>query len=153
ASITGTVLPGRVSPGPSYRSGALAVTCYNGTVASEVTAELVYTIDTGVKPVNETFGANDLQRRDTGETERRPMRIRNGRVATGLSFEDGGFVLVDHARAVANFYDKPRLPADYYPEVEALVKQVSGATRVLVFDYPLRWGDDGEREQHQVREP
>ena len=125
-----------------------------GEAPSEVTAELVYSVDTGVTPVNETFGPSDLQRRDTGTVESRPMRIRDGRPLVGqLSFEQHGFALVEHETQVADFFDKGQLPVVYYPEIEALVKQVSGAQRVVVFDYTLRSGDATERDAQQIREP
>ena len=125
-----------------------------GEAPPEVMAELVYTVDTGATPVNETFGPNDLQRRDTGAVESRPVRIRNGRLLAGqLSFEQHGFALVEHETRVPDFFDKAQLPVAYYPEVEALVKQVSGAQRVFVFDHTLRSGDAAEREAQQVREP
>lgn len=120
----------------------------------EVTADLAYSIDTGVKPVNETYGPGDLLRRDTGAVEQRTMRIRNGRPRVGeLDFDRDGFVLVHHDTRVADFFDQARLPATYYPEVEALVKRVSGARRVVVFDHTLRSGDEAEREARKIREP
>jgi len=124
------------------------------TEAAEITAELTYTMDTGEKPVNETFGPGNIHRRTTGATEPRRVRIRDGRpLAKQFDFERNGFVFVEHRTAVRDFFDKARLQAEYYPEVESLVKQVSGATRVVVFDHTLRSGDEAEREARQIREP
>jgi len=126
----------------------------SGDAAADLTAELTYTIDTGVKPVNETFGPGNVQRRVSGTFEQRAMRIRNGRpLAAQLSFEDNGFVFVEHRTGVADFFDPVQLEAVYYPEVEELVKKVSGASRVVVFDHTLRSGDEAEREARQIREP
>jgi hypothetical protein len=61
--------------------------------------------------------------------------------------------LVAHKTAVSDFFAKDRLEADYYPEVEQLIKRISGAARVVVFDYTLRSGDESEREAKLVREP
>ncbi len=123
-------------------------------VGAEITADLVYTVDTGVKPVNETFGPGNIHRRTTGTTEQRAVRIRDGRPLAGeFDFDRNGFVFVEHRTAVRDFFDKDRLAAEYYPEVEALVKRVSGATRVVVFDHTLRSGDGAEREARQIREP
>ena len=120
----------------------------------ELVAELTYSVDTGVTPVNESYGPGDLVRRDTGAIARWPMRIRDARWLAGeLSLDRNGFVLVDHPTRVADFLDKDRLAEAYYPEIEALVAQVSGAARVVVFDYTLRSGDDGERAAQQIREP
>ena len=52
-----------------------------------------------------------------------------------------------------DFLDADELKRVYYPEVEALVKKVSGAARVVVFDHTLRSGDEAEREAKLVREP
>ena len=86
-----------------------------------ITAEIGYAIDNGVKPVNETFEAGQIIRRKTGATERRPMRIRNGRPLAGeLSLDRNGFAFVDHDTAVVDFFDPAQLESVYYPEVEQL---------------------------------
>jgi len=119
-----------------------------------ITAELVYAIDTGEKPVNETFGPNNIRRRNTGQKERRAVEIRNGRPLAGrFSLEEHGFQFVRHATRVADFFDAGELERVYYPEVEQLIKDVSGARRVVVFDHTLRSGDEAEREARLVREP
>jgi len=41
----------------------------------------------------------------------------------------------------------------YYPEAIDLVKRISGATRVELFDHTLRSGDEAEREARLLREP
>ena len=123
-------------------------------VRAEIVAGLHYTVDTGVKPVNETFGPNNIRRRVTGEHEVRQTTIRDGRPLRGeFDLEVTGFELVDHPTQVRDFFDAEELKRVYYPEVEALVKKVSGASRVVVFDHTLRSGDGAEREARLVREP
>jgi hypothetical protein len=118
------------------------------------TAEIPYTVDTGEKLVNETFGPNNIRRRVEGTSERRPMSIQDGRtIASELALDTNGFVLVDHKTAVQNFFDEAQLKSVYYPEVEQLIKAVAGASRVVIFDHTLRSGDEGEREEKLVREP
>jgi hypothetical protein len=120
----------------------------------EITAGLHYTVDTGVKPVNETFGPNNIRRRVTGEHEVREMTIRDGRLhAAEFDLEVSGFEFVEHKTKVRDFFDIDELKRVYYPEVEALIKKVSGASRVVVFDHTLRSGDEAEREAKLVREP
>ena len=120
----------------------------------EITAELHYTIDTGVKPVNETFGPNNIRRRVTGEHEVHPMTIRDGRPHVGeFDLDLTGFEFVEHKTRVKDFFDLDELKRVYYPEAEALIKRVSGASRVVVFDHTLRSGDEAEREAKLVREP
>ncbi len=116
-------------------------------------AEIVYTRDTGEKLVNETFGPNNIRRRTTGAEDRRAVEIRDGRGAPDLALERNGFVLVEHASAVRDFFDADELKRTYYPEIEALVKRIAGAERVVVFDHTLRSGDEGEREASLLREP
>ena len=117
-------------------------------------AEIVYTVATGEKLVNETFGPNNIRRRTSGAEERRRMDIANGReFARELDLEKNGFVLVPHPTAVKDFFDPDELKTVYYPEVERLIARVAGGRRVVVFDHTLRSGDEGEREQRLVREP
>jgi hypothetical protein len=118
-----------------------------------VQAEIVYTRDSGEKLINETFGPNNIRRRTSGAEEKHRVEIANGREARELALEKNGFVLVGHRTAVRNFFDAEELKRVYYPEVEALVKRVAGARRVVVFDHTLRSGDEAEREARLVREP
>ncbi|HSD99311.1 MAG TPA: CmcJ/NvfI family oxidoreductase [Burkholderiales bacterium] len=123
-------------------------------MSTSLTAGIPYTVNTGDMLVNETFGPNNIHRRRTGKHELRPMPIRDGRAAAGgLSLDENGFVFVEHKTRVRDFFDAAELKAVYYPEVEQLIKQVSGASRVVLFDHTLRSGDEGERESRLVREP
>jgi hypothetical protein len=117
-----------------------------------ITADIPYTVDTGEKLVNETFGPGNIQRRSEGTWEKRPMKVDDGR-AQELSFDKNGFVLVPAPTKVESFFDKQQLESIYYREAEQLIKDVSGATRVVIFDHTLRSGDEAEREEKLVREP
>jgi hypothetical protein len=121
---------------------------------ASIVAPLAYVVDTGETPVNETFGPNNIHRRTTGTYAMQPMTLRNGRVHGGpFELDVHGFAFMPHATAVADFFDVPAMTAVYYAEIEYLVRTVSGASRVVVFDHTLRSGDAGEREQKLVREP
>jgi hypothetical protein len=123
-------------------------------VSEALTVEMPYTADTGEKLVNETFGPNNIRRRRSGTEDRRRMSIQNGRpLADRFSLEENGFVFVGHKTAVTDFFDTQQLESVYYPEVEQLIKTVSGAARVVVFDHTLRSGDESEREARLIREP
>lgn len=79
----------------------------------------------------------------------RPVRvsIRNGRTAKdGFDLERDGFALRRAPSAVADFYDDAEVERVYYPELEALLKRETGASRVLIFDHTIRI-DDGERSR------
>ena len=119
-----------------------------------IEADLVYTVDTGEKPVNETMGAGDMSRRVTGTYQSHTMVIRDGRpLRDQFSLEKTGFEFVDHDTAVADFYDADQLTSVYYPEIEALIKERTGAARVVIFDHTLRSGDEDMRNEKKVREP
>ena len=88
-----------------------------------VTVGIPYTVDTGEKLVNETFGPNNIRRRKTGTHELKQMAVQNGRLlADRLSLEEQGFVFVEHKTKVADFFDPAQLESVYYPEVEQLIK-------------------------------
>ena len=119
-----------------------------------LTADIPYIIDTGEKLINETFGPNNIRRHRTGTQELRPMEIRDGRaIAAELDLERHGFIFVEHRTRVKDFFDPEELKSVYYPEVERLIKETSGASRVVLFDHTLRSGDGDERETRLIREP
>jgi hypothetical protein len=117
-----------------------------------VQAAIRYTVATGEKLVNETFGPNNIRRRTSGTEELHHLEISSGR-GKPFSLEENGFVFVEHQTAVRDFFDKAELERVYYPEVAALIRGLSGAKRVHVFDHTLRSGDEAEREARLVREP
>jgi hypothetical protein len=119
-----------------------------------LTAEIPYTLETGEKLVNETYGPNNIRRNKNGAQDVRMMTITDGRNATEeLALERNGFVLVEHKTAMKNFFDAEELKSVYYREVEELIKACSGASRVVLFDHTLRSGDESEREEKLIREP
>lgn len=123
-------------------------------MSDEVSVDIPYTIETGEPLVNETFGPNNIRRRRTGTHEARRVSVRNGRLLVDqLSLDQHGFVFVEHKTKVADFFDPSQLESLYYPEVEKLIKDTSGATRVVIFDHTLRSGDETERETKLIREP
>ena len=123
-------------------------------VRPSVLAQIPYTVDTGEKLINETFGPNNIRRRASGTIEWRDVHIGNGRLYAGnFALEKNGFMFVRHETAVRDFFDPGELKGVYYPEVAALIRSVSGAARVEVFDHTLRSGNESEREEKLIREP
>ena len=114
-------------------------------------AGIPYTVDTGEKLVNETFGPNNIRRKTSGTQELHPMEVHDGRQGR-FSLDENGFTFVEHRTAVRDFFSED-LKQIYYPEVAALIRKISGAKRVHVFDHTLRSGDEAEREAKLVREP
>src|SRR5258708_18362314 len=116
-------------------------------------AEITYTRASGEKLGKEAFGTNNIGRSTRGAEGPHRVDIANGREARELALDRNGFVLVEHRTAVRDFFDVEELKRVYYPEVEALVRRIAGASRVVVFDHTLRSGDEAEREAKRVREP
>jgi hypothetical protein len=117
-----------------------------------IEATLNYLIDTGEKIVTEA-GAGGTADMRGGKLDPRRVVIRNGHpLANELVLDRGGFRLVRHDTKIADFYSDDEVRRVYYPEMEALVKAESGASRVVVFDHTLRTGDDALREQRKIRE-
>lgn len=67
------------------------------------------------------------------------VAIRNARpVASRFSLDKEGFMLRRHATAVADFYDDDAVTGIYYPEIERLVRETTGAAKVVIFDHTRR---------------
>jgi hypothetical protein len=123
-----------------------------------VQAELNYLRNNGKRPVNYTYEPPPGVPRNSGEVDTRRVAIRNARLAapTGdLSLDSSGFQLVKHRSALADADDyasEARIKAIYYSEVETLLRAVTGAQKVVVFDHTLRDGTP-EHGRAGVREP
>jgi hypothetical protein len=76
-------------------------------------------------------------RNTRAETHR--VKILDARaVADHLSLDREGFVLLRHPTAATNLYDEDELARVYYPECERLIREATGASRVVAFDHILR---------------
>jgi hypothetical protein len=118
----------------------------------EVEATLNYLVNDGAKIFTEASGGGAADKRG-GTVDPRRVVIHNGRLrGAEFEFERDGFRFVRHDTKVADFFDDDQVRRVYYPEMVELVKAVSGASRVLVFDHTLRTGDDAMREQLKIRE-
>lgn len=68
------------------------------------------------------------------------LPINDARVLqTKPNLEDMGFELHHSQSLCENLEDDAHIKNTYYPEVEQLVKQATGASRVIVFDHTARW--------------
>ena len=91
--------------------------------------------------------------RSGGTFDPHRVTIRNARLSKEpFVFDRHGFRFVRHDTKVADFFDEDQIRKVYYPEMEALVKAESGASRVVVFDHTLRTADDEQREARKIRE-
>jgi hypothetical protein len=119
----------------------------------QVEATLNYIADTGEKIFTQTGAPGDLDVRSGGQQDPRRITIANGRPhAAKLGLEQDGFRFVRHDTKMRDFLDEDEVRRVYYPEMEALVKAESGASRVVVFDHTLRTADDELRAARKIRE-
>ncbi|MBE3602055.1 methyltransferase [bacterium] len=120
----------------------------------QVQGILNYLDDMSEKPVNYTFEPPPGTPARTGRTVKHEVTIIDGRTAGFQpSLDVEGFMLTGHRSAVGNFYDENEVKRVYYPEMERLVREILGATRVLVFDHNVRNGSKEARAKYGVREP
>jgi hypothetical protein len=105
---------------------------------SFVEATLNYFADSPEKPVIYTYEPPPGISRATGKSEPRPVLIRNARLERDLSLDKQGFQLTRQESAVHDFYDRAEVEEVYYPEIERLLKEATGAEKVVVFDHQVR---------------
>jgi hypothetical protein len=119
-----------------------------------VTATVNYLLDTGEMPYTYSGGPGSTEVRSGGARDPRQVVMHNGRLAADrFALERDGFRFVRHDTKVGNFFDEDEIRRVYYPEMEALIKSESGASRVVVFDHTLRTADGADREAKKIREP
>jgi hypothetical protein len=90
----------------------------------------------------------------SGRNIKHTLPIYNGRgVADRLTLDGQGFTFVRHETKVVNFYDPDEVRRVYYLEVAQLVKDVTGAIRVEVFDHNVRSRPMAKAGLNGAREP
>ena len=82
------------------------------------------------------------------------MAIQNARKHLDeISLDKQGITFTPHETAVKNFYDAEEVKAVYYPEVVELIKKMTGAEKVHVFDHNVRCAPMCARGENGAREP
>ncbi len=80
--------------------------------------------------------------------------IRDARpIADQLRLDEHGFELHARRTAFADFYDEAAVRARYYPEVQGLVQELTGALAVIAFDHNVRSVVRAARGDRGVRAP
>ena len=114
----------------------------DGLAATElntVVAPLNFLIPMAEKPVAYNYEPPPGVPARTGKSEEHHVAIRDARPLIGrLSLDSEGFVLLHHQTAVKNFYDEEEITSVYYPECERVIKEATGAARVVAFDHIVR---------------
>ncbi len=95
----------------------------------------------------------DTPRRNT-KGDRRRVAIHDARdLDPRPSLDREGFALARLTTAVDDLYDPDAVRARYYPEVAALVKDLTGAARVVAFDHNVRCATRAERNESGAQMP
>jgi hypothetical protein len=120
-----------------------------------VEADLNYLAPTGERPRSYACDPPPNVPRTTAVSVPFNVPIRDGRpIASGLTLDRHGFVLVSHRSAVRNFYDNDEVKDVYYREAEHLLKRLTGASRVFIFDHTTRCRIPGADDRRDgVRQP
>jgi hypothetical protein len=121
-----------------------------------VKAELNYLAPTTARPRTYTYVPPEGIPPSTAALDPHTMVVSDLRSLLGqVSLDREGFDLVRHASAVTDFLDAEEVKRVYYPEVERLLKEVTGADRVLVFDNTVRRRVPGvqDRDSGAPRQP
>jgi hypothetical protein len=126
-----------------------------GRTSADVSAALTFITPSNTKPAFHSAALTGGAPKVFFDTERHIVRIRDMRPrADALSLEREGFELRRHASSVADLYDDDALENVYYPEIEALLSAVTGASRVIVFDATRRSdGGAGAKNRDGLRGP
>ena len=91
-------------------------------------------------------------RRSTVVNEPRTLFIADARpILRDVSLDEEGFALVRRQSAVRDFFDDEEVRRVYYPEVERVLKQATGADRVHIFDHTVRRRVAGAQDRRAMR--
>jgi hypothetical protein len=102
-------------------------------------ASLSYLEPTTDKPRSLEYEPPPGVPRTTAVYRAHTVTIRDVRpVASALSLEREGFQLVTASSSVSDFYDREAVQTRYYAETISLLEELTGASRVVVFDHTIR---------------
>ena len=119
-----------------------------------VEANLHYLVPMAERPVNYTYEPPAGIPRQNGVYEPQSLPIRNARSILGqISLDREGFAFTEHHTQVRNFYDEDELRNVYYREAEQLLKEVTGASQVVIFDHTLRNAQESKPGENSIKEP
>ncbi|KAK4171521.1 hypothetical protein QBC36DRAFT_382491 [Triangularia setosa] len=66
------------------------------------------------------------------------------------TLDSHGFQIHKHGSKEKDFADDEKIKSEYYPEIEQLLKDTTGANRVYIFDHTIRRGDQDNRGSNAV---
>jgi hypothetical protein len=118
-----------------------------------VLASLTFLQATAVKPYVYMYPPPPGRPERFAPQVEKQVLIRNARlVPEGFTLDSEGFAFRPHETAV-DLYDDDAIERDYYPGMVELVREETGAARVLVFDHTLRTASETKPDGTAVRLP
>lgn len=120
-----------------------------------VQASLVFTERTADKPYAYASAPPAGVAQTRGEYRSHTVQIEDARPIAGqLNIDVEGVAVVRHQTAVRDYWDEAQTLALGHPEIAQLVRDITGATRVVVFDHTLRRRTDAtDRTPGLPRQP
>lgn len=119
-----------------------------------VDANLTYLTPMAEKPINYTYEPPTGIPRSNGTHQTHKLPIYNARsISENILLDREGFAFTEHQTHVNDFYDEDEVRRVYYPEAEQLLKEVTGATKVVIFDHTLRNAGESKPAENNIKEP
>lgn len=120
----------------------------SSSLASGVEAQLVFAVRGQEKPYTYAATPPEGIPPTRGEYQNHTVRLENIRpVAGALRLDVEGVAMVHRPSAVRDFWDEAQTLALGHPETAQLVKDVTGAAHVVVFDHTLRRRTEGAADR------
>ena len=114
----------------------------DGLAAAElkgVVAPLIFMEPMAEKPYSYNYEPPPARLLRNTRPEAHEVTVRDARpIAGSLSLDREGFVLVRRPTAAKDLYEETEIASVYYPECERIMKEATGATRVIAFDHIVR---------------
>jgi hypothetical protein len=119
-----------------------------------VEARVQYVTPTATKPFAYEYDPPPGTPRRSAVFDEQRILIRNARrLARPPTLDAQGFAFHRHPTRVSNFYDATEVETVYYAELGRLLKDVTGARSVLIFDHTVRGDAVSNRNGTTIQEP
>ena len=140
--------------GASLSAASLSGVSLSGASLPMIEVPLTFISPTTARP-RILMSANhaDANQRN-GDFRSLPVDVADARsLSAPPTLEREGFALEQHQSSVTDFYDQAAVEQVYYAEIVELLRRVTGAAEVHIFDHTLRVEDEAKRRMHGTRLP
>jgi hypothetical protein len=117
----------------------MSVTAERTSDLAHVEATLNYLAPMTERPRNYTYDPPPGVSRSNSTHEPHLVPVYDARaVESDISLDREGFAVLHHKSAVEDFWDDDEVRRVYYPEVQRVLAEATGASKVYIFDHTLR---------------